>query len=329
MRINNGLINDNRRFFDVCAIIFLVVHFFFLFLNWHNYPTELDTPYHLLMGKMFADSGKIVLWDSYEFAPLGRPHLYPPLEYLLIWFMHTLTRLSYMDVGRILAIGQGGLGLFFVWLISRKFFNAAIAFFSVIFFASNTDMWWWQTSVAPVALVTVLFLPFIYFYYKKKVLLPVVLLTSCLYLHYGLSFTMVTTVLLASLCDAKYRKEYLKNFFIIFGVSVLLFTPWLLYIYEFKDYFFNRTIDVGTLLFFSLEIYFREVFFNLNNVLWLFLGVGLFYCYKHIKEDFKYSLLVAGFWSYFIYLFLFQGSRFNAHSPIVTSVFAGIGFFGS
>ena len=69
----------------VCFTVLMAV-------NWDNLPTaEMDAPYHLLMGKMYADYDRVVLWDYYEYAPLGRPQLYPPFLHVLIWWIHDLT----------------------------------------------------------------------------------------------------------------------------------------------------------------------------------------------------------------------------------------------
>ncbi|MCK4636386.1 MAG: hypothetical protein KAT49_00745 [Methanomicrobia archaeon] len=60
--------------YDKIALSIIVVMSVLMVLNWENLPTaEMDTPYHLLMGKMFADYDSVVLWDYYEYAPLGRP----------------------------------------------------------------------------------------------------------------------------------------------------------------------------------------------------------------------------------------------------------------
>ena len=152
--------------FNILAVVFISIHIVFFLLNWGNYPTELDTPYHLLMGKMFADNGRIMLWDSYEFAPAGRPHLYPPLLHILVWILRVVLKTSYMNIGRIIVFGQVVLGFVAMWYICRKLFNSAVALFALVFFASHTESWWWQTSVVPIAIITVLFLPFIYLFYN-------------------------------------------------------------------------------------------------------------------------------------------------------------------
>lgn len=321
------MLASRRNIFDKLALIFLLAHLSLLLLNWRLYPTELDTPYHLLMGKMFVEKGGVPVWDDYEFAPMGRPHLYPPLQHLIIRFVYGITRLSYMDIGRLLAVSQTMLALFSVWFFSRKFFNSCVAFLALIFFASNTEMWWWQTSVAPIALITGLYLFFIYYFYKEKIFLPTVIFTCCLYLHYGMSVVAAATILIASLSAAHGDKRYLKNSLAIFASSLLLFLPWALRIYKYRGNLFSRSVDVNTLDVVSLRITFCEIFLHLNFTLWLFLLFGLWYCYRHRKNGFKYVLLLSAFWSNFIFLFLFHGVRFNAHTPIVTSVLAGLGFY--
>lgn len=321
-------LEPHKGLFDKLIIGFLFVHFIFFLLNWYNYPTELDTPYHLLMGKMFADHGRIMFWDSYQFAPIGRPNLYPPLEHILVWFMHSLTGLMYMDIGRVIVITQLILGLVLIALFTRKLFGSRVAFFALVFFTSSTECWWWQTAVAPAALIVVFFWPTIYFYYKRSVLIPTIFLTASLYLNYGLSFTLILTMFLAMLFCREYRKKYFLNFLIIFGASVLLFSPWIYHISLYKEYFLGSISaeKIKALELFSTEIFFPEIFLNLNVFLWLFSLSGFFLVVRKIKVDFKYALLVAGFWSYFIFLFLFNGTRFNAHFPVVLCVLAALGF---
>ncbi|RLG55612.1 MAG: hypothetical protein DRN99_02070, partial [Thermoproteota archaeon] len=75
-----GLMLDR---YDAAAAVLVASHLALLALGWSRLPLGLDTPYHLLMGKMFSDYGKVCLWDYYEYAPVGRPNLYPPLLHVL------------------------------------------------------------------------------------------------------------------------------------------------------------------------------------------------------------------------------------------------------
>ena len=277
------------------------------------------------MGKMFTEQGKIVLWDSYEFAPIGRPHLYPPLEHILIWFFRSLTHASYMVIGRGIVVFQTFMALGLTWFISRKFFNAFVAFLALVFFTAGAEHWWWQTAVTPLTLVALLFLPTLFLYYKRHILISILALTACLYLHYGLSLYLILVIFSATISQASYRKVYLKNFFIILGASLILFSPWLLHVYHFKYYLFHHAKPLPTQPLFSLNVPYEKILPKLNMVFWIFLIPGMVYCFRRIKEDFKYCLFFVGFLCSFLYLFFFDGIRFHAHLPIVNSTIAALG----
>ncbi len=318
---------SNKRLFDALAVAFIVIQALLLVLNWHNYPTELDTSYHLLMGKMFAEHGKVVLWDSLEFAPVGRPQLYPPLEHIVIWLTHAATQASYMDTGRLIVVVQALLGLGCAWLFPRYLFGTAAGLFSLLFFASSTECWWWQTAVVPTAIIGALFLPFLFLFYKKRVLGSILLLTACFYFHYGFTCLFVAVVFLATLSYGPYRRQYLKNALVVTAASLAFFGPWIWHMARYKEYLFNHvdSLSIGALQVFSLVVNFAEVFLQLNFFLWAFAIVGLCVCTKKRREGYAYSLLVAGFWSFFIFLFAYRGSRFNAHAPIFMAPLAGLG----
>lgn len=316
---------NKSRFFDILSLIFLCLHLLFLLLNWSNYPTELDTPYHLLMGKMFADHNRLETWDSYEFAPDGRPHLYSPGLHILIWWIHKISALDYMDIGRLLVIIQAFLTIFFLWSIGRKFFNPAVAFYALIFFSSCTESWWWQTSVVPSSLVVMWSLPFIYLLYQKRWWPCLIILTTSLYLHYGITYLLFLIVLLFPILSASARKEYIRAIGAISAGSLLLFTPWLVHMWKFRYYFTHHATSTGGLPLISSKIVSDEIILNLNNLLWLFALIGVAHCLMHRKKDPKLALLLSSFVSFLIFLFLFRGVRFNSHSPIVNSLLAGVG----
>ena len=332
--ISSGNITKNehsslRNFsniFNILSVSFIVIQAFFLILNWNNYPTEIDTPFHLLMGKMFADKGQICFWDSYEFAPMGRPNLYPPLLHILIWFLHALTHFSYLVVGKIIVIAQSIAGLCILWIFSKKFFDEKIAFFTIVFFCSNTEAWWWQTSVAPAVLITVLFLPFIYAYYKKRIIISTILLTAFFYLHYGLSFVLAACVFLASAFSSLERKKYLENFFIITAMSFVLFLPWALHVVQYAHYFSDSLRKFTMIFFFPSKILWPQIVLNLNVLSWVFVVPGIVGVAKRLRQDFKYALFFASFLIFFIFLFFYRGIRFSAHAPVVNSVIAALGF---
>ncbi len=47
-------------------------------------PQFMDIYYHLQVAWGFLQSGGYSGWDFWEYAPFGRPHIYPPLFHILL-----------------------------------------------------------------------------------------------------------------------------------------------------------------------------------------------------------------------------------------------------
>lgn len=300
---------------DYITLGFILLQTFILILNWNYLPTaELDTPYHLLMGKMFADYDRIMLWDYYEYAPIGRPHLYPPLEHILLWFIHDITGADWWNIGRFISLIQYPLPLFTVWFFCKKVFNPITALASVVFLSVSYQFWFWQVSVAPTALILSLFPLFLYSFYRKKVFTSIILLSSFLYLHLGLPYVVILSVFIFSLFSLYQTRVYLRQFAVVTGCSALIFLPWIIHILMYRDWL--RSSPHG--FFDPLSL----ISFNILTA--AFFVVGLFTCLKKAKIDLKYLLVLSTFVG-FLAIALY-GFRYETHSPIINCVVAGIGF---
>lgn len=291
-----------------------------MLLNWENLPTEYDTPFHLLISKMFADYDSIVLWDVYEYQPYGRPNLYPPLEHIMIWFIHDLTGLRYLDLARLISSLQYILSLTAVFFLSTKFFGSLSAIASMIFLSASMEFFWWQTSVAPSSLILSIYPLFLYCFYKKNLKLCVLMLTGFLYLHLGFPYLIICGILIFGVLSLIYEENYLKETFIVVSLSLLLFSPWAFHVFGNLEYFQGEKKDspASLLMFIS----------NTNLLQVLFLTIGLFFCMKWILRDAKYLLLISNFLAFSTILLIYP-QRYNIHSPIINSVIAGFGFSSS
>jgi len=52
--------------------------------RWPSFPLVLDPAYHLLMARQVVAANGPILYDWWEYAPLGRPHLYPPILHVVL-----------------------------------------------------------------------------------------------------------------------------------------------------------------------------------------------------------------------------------------------------
>jgi hypothetical protein len=306
-------ISDRITTIDLLALSCIGLVSLLLIAHWDSLSSGIDTPYHLLMGKMFSDYDTVLLWDYYEFAPMGRPNLYPPLEHTIIWIMHDATGAGFLDIGRFIGLIQYPLSLLTVWIFCRKLFTSLVALAAVVFLSLSHTFWSWQISVAPTALIIALFPLFLYAYYTGRTLLSIALLSAFFYLHLGLPFIVIACIFIFSVLSLSRTTKYIRQFLIVTGFSVLIFLPWMIHILTFREWlrFSPHNADI-----FSSIIAF--------NILTLpFFIYGLVISYRRGKTDLKYLLLlsaVAGSLG-----ILFYGWRFRVHSPIITCVVTAIG----
>lgn len=309
-------LGDNLTTLDYIALGFIVVQLVVLGVNWNFLPSaELDTPYHLLMGKMFSDYKTVMLWDYYEYAPAGRPNLYPPLEHIMIWFIHDITQVDWWNIGKFISLVQYPLPLVSVWFFSKKLFNPVTALASVIFLSVSSEFWFWQVSVAPTALIIALVPLFLYAFYTKKVIVSIVLLTSFLYLHLGLPYIVILSIFLFSVASLYYTQKYIKQFAVVTGASAVLFLPWVLHIYRYRNWLSTGPPHPSNP---------TTLFMGINILIAVFFVIGILVCIEKIKIEPQYMLVLSvtiGFLAILIY-----GWRYKMHSPIINCVITGIGF---
>ncbi|HIE24180.1 MAG TPA: hypothetical protein EYP68_08150, partial [Candidatus Korarchaeota archaeon] len=215
---------------DWASIVLIFTHLILLYANRNMLPFGFDTPYHLLIGKMYADFDRVVLWDYYEFAPVGRPQLYPPFEHILIWWIHDGLGLDYVQIGRLIAVVQYPITLLLSWLVIRLIFDDVTAASFLGLLSSDARFWSWQLTVAPTAMILALYMPFLYFFLKKRRYLAVALLTVFLYSHLGMPYTIILSLLVSATLMREKDSSYIKEAALVIGLSLLLFIPWAFHI---------------------------------------------------------------------------------------------------
>jgi len=98
-------------------------------------PWFIDHFYHLSVIEGFKQSGGLTLWDWWEFAPAGRPHLYPPLWHLLNLSLPAGTG-NPIHGARAAALLLGPLTAGLLWWSGRRLIREETAGWSALFFLS-------------------------------------------------------------------------------------------------------------------------------------------------------------------------------------------------
>ncbi len=76
-------LSRSLRSWDFWGVLVLVVFAGLQLIQWAFLPHFMDIYYHLVTSWGFLDAGGYSAWDFWQYAPIGRPHYYPPLVHVI------------------------------------------------------------------------------------------------------------------------------------------------------------------------------------------------------------------------------------------------------
>lgn len=217
---------------DRWALGLISAVFLLLLINFgHLKPSMSDTWYHVGVAKQFLAAGGIVGWDWWNYAPTGRPHLYPPLLHLILAFWGGLTG-SALTASQICAVTFMPLGLLTTWYAARRILSAGPALIAVLLLM--TDMMHFIVMEAHIAgcLINLLLPVLLVAFLARRTWWCILLMTLMFYSHLGFPICVAAGLLVFG---AKYR-SYLRLALKVVGISALFFTPWLSHVLAHLDW---------------------------------------------------------------------------------------------
>lgn len=205
----------------------------FLFLSFRPFPLLMDDWYHLSVIRAFYERGSVQFWDDWEFAPYGRPHLYPPLFHAagailglaLNWIFGLGIQNSILTAFLFLKAVSYPLLLFSVWWLSRKLFSEKAALYSLLLVMGVFAVFLSAEAIVPSAFALALLNFLAFSFAERRKLASILLLAAIAYTHIGIFLVAQLFILIYSLL---YRKEgYLAQFAVAEAASIALYAPWL------------------------------------------------------------------------------------------------------
>ncbi len=303
--VGKGLINKTVDTISLVYIAFLIV---LLIIRWHIFPVFIDIYYHLAVMQGYNLAGGITKNAYWEFAPFGRPQLYPPLLHLLMLILYKF-RVSLVFLAKFTSFIMFPLTLLTEWWVAKKVFNSEIALFSIVSLGSIYQFFWHSSVLSAAALTQILgLLSFLAIEKDKKFASPV-LITLMLYSHIAIPYFYFTAFLLYALLRKEKRKLILVSLFI----SAILFSPWLIHLVSHLSFIRIRSsVGKGTV----------PLTMHLYLWIWLFGIIGIVAAIRKRKE-FLFPLIL------FVVLipiaFTYKQRFFEIHGLIPLSILAGIG----
>ncbi len=295
-------INNVSRwdFYSLCIISFILV---LQTINWKNFPMFLDCYYHLSVMRGFADAGGWVGVSFWEFAPFGRPHLYPPL-YHLLGLSLLKAGLTPIVIARLSDFLIYPFFIFLNWRILRSLFSKELAFFNLLIVASFYPLYLSITNNAPFSIALLLGLAGFYFLQRNKILSASLCLALSFYTHGLVSWIMFGAIFIYSISNSGVR----KNGLFACLSSALLAAP--IFYHQLKYHFL---LDPTHLAEFN--------FFSIYPVVYLLAFIGLVYSFLK-KGPYLFFVSLAAVMS--ILFFTNRDRFFSGHALIAFSFLAAV-----
>lgn len=188
--------------------------------RWPLFPQHIDIYYHLLTAWGFIKAGGYTNWDFWQYAPIGRPHIYPPLFHIL------LAALMKAGIDKIILAKAFNtvlpVGFFFViWLFLKKNFSPRLALLSLITLSSSFSFFASLTNRMPSTMAMILGIIALGQFLRKRTLFAALSLTLCFYTHIGTAWFILLTLVIYSFFI---REEKARGFF-IFVITLVLSLP--------------------------------------------------------------------------------------------------------
>lgn len=295
----------DRWTLGLIATIFLLL---LINLN-HLKPSMSDTWYHVSVAKQFMAEG-IAGWDMWDYAPTGRPHLYPPLLHLILAALGRLTG-SIMLASQLLAVTFLPLAMLTTWYGARRLLNSRVALLAVLLVL--TDLIHFVIMEAHIAgcLVNILLPLLMVAFLTRRAWWSIGLLTLMFYSHLGFPICVALGLLLFGFKYRDYGRLALK----VSCLSLLFFTPWLAHVLGHLDWL--AVVDKAGMPGGPIQKLLSLQMFNL-----LLLGLG-FWGLAVAPRNQPHRMLPAYLLIGFLPILFAYGGRYNMHTMPMWAILGG------
>ena len=247
-----------------------------LIIRWQNLPVFLDIYYHAGCMTGFKDAGGIVLHDFWDYAPAGRPHLYPPLFHVVLLGLSKLGMPTLFIIRLVSAAIYPLLLLAILWVVT-KLYDDRLAFFMILAASLPYTFFLNVITAIPSSISLIILILLFYSIETKRVLCGILLLGLSFYTHGGLPWMTVFTLILY----AVFKRDNLKAIFAIMLGGIVLGSPWLIHMIRNKSYFMVANAYINNYL-------------EVNAFLYIFAILGLLAALKQKSRSLFYLAMFVG-----------------------------------
>lgn len=241
--------NELRLSWDLysCAIICLFT--FIQALSWDLFPFFIDIYYHLAVMFGFNTAGGYTPYGFWEYAPVGRPHLYPPFFHIIILGLFKFG-LSKMFIARLFSLIMFPLAGVSIWLFIRYIAGRRAAFFGVLVASSVYSFYYMLMITIPATLAILFALASFVLLDKEKKVAAVILLSYSFYTHALMPWIMSIAFIAYAISARKRIMDYLGTVLaaVVIASPLIVMQLCNLKYYRHIDIVQDHRIDISILL---------------------------------------------------------------------------------
>ncbi|MBU6998846.1 MAG: hypothetical protein HXS41_14695 [Theionarchaea archaeon] len=287
---------------DLLALLIILFIFLSFLVNADKFqPLGDDGWYHMAVARKFIELKEIPLWDTWEFQPVGRPHLYPPLLHILIAFFSADAD-HVIEGAKVLQIVLYPAALLTSWYFARLLFSSKIAFIALIILSMDATFLLIFIGVMPSSLVNLFFPLLLLAFLSKRLGWSVFFMVLCLYSHLSFPFLVLVCLLVLSYKYRTYFSFYRK--FVV--LSLIFYLPWALRVLLFRDFLRSFATVVGNPV---LGLVIGMLSLQIFNPMFLYFGIKGLRRSSGINRDLIKYILIG-----FLPALIFYGGRYWFHT---------------
>ena len=293
----------SRDIYDLLAAVFLVVCIVLILVNLSMYPVYLDIPYHMAVTRGFQEAGGVTTWDFWDYAPAGRPHIYPPLLHVGMSMLQDLG-LSTQATGTLVCVIMFPLILLSLWWCMRRLFGSRAAFYALVL-VGVPYAFFYQTGITIAASLVLALTPLVFLALEEdRKVAAAVLLALCLYSHLILGHLVALALFIYLL----HRREAWKKITAVLIAAYILYLPWGIVVLSNLGSFTTSEPGMGS-------------DFALHLLLWGLAAAGFVACYFRKKQ---YYLLPAYLLSMVPIAFFYSHRFWEGHVFLPLAMLGGV-----
>ncbi len=241
---------------DLYSLTIVLVFAFFAVLQWPHLPRSIDMYYHLSVMEGFDRAGGYCTTAFWECAPVGRPHLYPPLLHLLMLALKK-TGLDVISIGRLVDGALPPLVIGVLWQFSRRIFTARAAFFVVLLWGSVYSLYLSSFIYPANSLAFVLGMTALLFFYHKNYCAASIMTSLVFYTHGFMGWFILLAVLIHE-CLGNTKRAFVfpcrRTWLTVFSVLVMAL-PLLWHQAANREAYSGSAVEEDNFLQFNLAVY--------------------------------------------------------------------------